>query len=348
MSEPEQLIMTHRLQLASELNNLGVADLGDGELEMASKYLDKAAGLVKGLPGCSAQESNDESQCLVNEQTNVFQREDYDEGMDTYCEPLRISPQNALCHEVYSSILFNQALCYVKRNAAREAYHLFRHSLEVLKDFCCGSEGDHIKMIAVYHNLGRIEYRCGLLENAIETYTKALEIANDSTGNKALLAKAATLNCLSVVYFQLEWADTEKALSLCQASLDTYRSVLGERTSSMRTATVLNNVGRIRFLREEYELALPLYQESLSMRRRLLGNKSRRMDFAATIFNIAQTCQALQEDEEALALYTEFLTIAKDHLGDKHRDIVATLKVSKRIVLAYPRICSATQYLTNC
>lgn len=308
---------------ASELNNLGVADLASEELEMADKYFSKAMELMRGLPGCSTSRSVSDTILHFSKQKNLFQREDYDEGMDTFNKPVRIDATNALCHEVYSSILYNQGQYCVTNNAEGKAYTLFCQSLAVLENGGC-SETERIKIVAILHNIGRIEYRCGLHDDAMNTYTKALETCHGSSSSKDVLAQAATLNCMAVVYFQLKKADTDKALSFCQTSLEIYRSILGSTASSTEIAAVINNLGRIQFLREEFKLALPAYREALSMRQKLLG--ADHMDVAATIFNIAQTSQALCEHEQALTCYEQFLGVARKHLGAKHRDIVAALK----------------------
>ena len=79
-------------------------------------------------------------------------------------------------------------------------------------------------------------------------------------GDGQLLQIAAALNCLSVLFFHLPVADTDKALVHCHLALKTYRSVLGEDVCTKEVATVLNNSGRILFLREHYKTGLSVYQ----------------------------------------------------------------------------------------
>ena len=326
----------HRIEHVAELNNLGVKDFQSDKLEMAEMYFAKAIELLKalgGLPFSTISPVSSDLPFAINSQimnrSGPFQREDYDEGMDVFTKAVPITKEDVLYYEhLLAIILFNLGNCYARQRLERDAYSLFYESLSMWQRSRLCFEGHHCGIILALHNIGRIEYRTGLYSDAVDTYTQALAVCEAYTmeHKQSALARAATLNCLSVIIFHLPECDTEKALSFCRNSLNLYRSIHGPLALTMEMATVMNNMGRIHFLRNEFKQALSIYMETLSMRRQIMGNNN--MDVAATIFNIAQTSHCLCNYERALAFYDEFLTIARAQLGEKHRDIVAAIKVS--------------------
>jgi tetratricopeptide (TPR) repeat protein len=339
----------HRMQHVFGLNNQGVKDFDSGKFETAETCFAKAIGLLKEIAGLSSIPYPQGGSCSPSKTNSrilntrgTFQREDYDEGMDIYGKAVSISSDDVDGYDQYEQllaiILLNQGNCYARQRRERDAYNAFCESLSLWQCCSLSLECEHGGIIAALHNIGRIEYRNGLHSDAISTYTRALEVceAPSMDDRQCAIARAATLNCLSVIFFHLPQADTEKALSLCHMSLNAYRSMQGPSAVTKETATVMNNIGRIHFLRNEFKVAMSVYMETLSMRRKLLGHKS--MDVAATIFNIAQTSHLLLNYDQALAYYGEFLTIARGNLGEKHRDIVATLKVSNLASTGVPRI----------
>lgn len=132
---------------------------------------------------------------------------------------------------------------------------------------------DTISLMALYHNLGHLQYRSGHYEDAVRTYSKALEIgrANANPSSHQLLELAATLNCLGVLCFHLPQADTEQAMALYQESLTLRYAVLGKDAQTKEIATTLNNIGRVHYMKGAHAPALEWYQRALLMRRQLLG-----------------------------------------------------------------------------
>jgi tetratricopeptide (TPR) repeat protein len=330
-------VQHHLMQHISGLNNLGVIDFDSGKLDTAQAYFSKAIGLLKGISGLSSHQFPPIGCCSASKTRILntrrsFQREDYDEGMDVYGNALSFTSERGGDHERYENLLaitlLNQGNCYVRQSLERDAYSSFYESISLWQRRSLCTECEHAGLISALHNIGRIEYQNGLYNDALSTYTRALDVCGAPSIEDRLcaLARAATLNCLSVVLFHLPQGDTEKALSLCHMSLKAYKLIQGPSAMTKEISTVMNNIGRIHFLRHEFKVAMSVYKEALPMRRKLLGNKS--TDVAATVYNIAQTSHALLSYDQALAYYGEFLTIAKENLGENHRDIVAALKVS--------------------
>lgn len=320
----------HQMEYAVELNNRAVVELNSGKLEMAQKYLARSVCILRSLPEMKSIDQTRYSAVSIEESSKihnsigVFQRQDYDEGMNVFYQAVSLT--NAEDNGLFDSLaiaLMNQGICYGQQRRERQAYSIFHQALALWQRSNHGCEGS----IMTLHNIGRLEYRSGLFNEAISTYEKALKLSekNSMEGRQYLSVRAATLNCLSVVYFHFPKVNTLKALSFCQSALAAYKSFQGNLTMSTEVASILNNIGRLYFIRDELEMAIPVYTEALLMRRQLLGD--RHMDVAATLFNLAQTSHALSRYDQALAFYDEFISIAQSILGEKHRDIVAALKV---------------------
>jgi len=144
--------------------------------------------------------------------------------------------------------------------------------------------GTTLSLMALYHNLGHLQYRSGHYEDAVRTYSKALEVGRSiiHPTSHQLLELAATLNCLGVLCFHLPQADTEQAMALYQESLALRFAVLGKDAQTKEIATTLNNIGRVHYMKGAHAIALEWYQRALLMRRQLLGPDH--LDVAAVRF----------------------------------------------------------------
>ena len=236
----------------------------------------------------------------VSKNLYIYQRGEYDEGMHTYSSPLPLEATAGLSmHAVTSTILFNLGQLYLRLNEEQEATEAFLQALQIMhmgspsggpggmavdtkKDNAAGDEKAcgqvatppaTISLMALYHNLGHLQYRSGHYEDAVRTYSKALEVgrANAHPSSHQLLELAATLNCLGVLCFHLPQADTEQAMALYQESLTLRYAVLGKDAQTKEIATTLNNIGRVHYMKGAHASALEWYQRALLVRRQLLG-----------------------------------------------------------------------------
>jgi tetratricopeptide (TPR) repeat protein len=113
-------------------------------------------------------------------------------------------------------------------------------------------------------------------------------------------------------------------MEMLHKALSIRRRLLGSMHRDV--STVLNNIGRIHFLRNEFEDALvKVYQEALYIQRNTLG-PTNHIDIAAIIYNTGQTHHHLGQLESAMELYNEFLVLAKVQLGNEHRDMAIMYK----------------------
>lgn len=269
----------------------------------------------------------------------IYQRGEYDEGMHGYSDPVTLHADIVSTKNAATTIVFNLGQLYLRLNDDDEALKSFLRALQLGQwgSECLGkaSATGGVSLMAVLHNIGHVQYRNGHYEDAIKTYSNALEILrganqyNVNDGSNHLLELAGTLNCLGVCHFHLPKADTEKALAYYREALALRRAVLGQDAQTKEIATCINNIGRVFYLEGDHSTALEHYRVALSMRRTLFGNFH--LDVAATIYNAGQTHHHRRELDQAMILYKEFLTIAKNRLGYYHRDVAAMLKCMAQI-----------------
>jgi tetratricopeptide (TPR) repeat protein len=249
----------------------------------------------------------------------IFQRQDYDEGMFVYSEPLvNDKEQSELIRSV--SLLYNMAIDHVRYRKYAEARRYFELGLLKLAEGC---EDPMAPLISVqlYHNLAYCFYCLGQNQEATKFYRAALKLVRDcDLGHWHL---AASLNCVAVIQYHDESSGfADNALYFFQECLAAFRKFKGP--SSKEVATVLNNIGRCHFAECSYDKAIEVYEEALPIRRSLLEDDS--IDVAATICNMGQAHHQRNELDKAMACYEEFMAIAPAKLGENHRDVAAICK----------------------
>jgi tetratricopeptide (TPR) repeat protein len=359
MVVPECTNSLIQIEMISRLNNLGCVCL-DGEtsdLSQAGNYFRRALAKVNELllfnEPFATIESNKlnntfaEQELAVSNANNslyVYQRGEYDEGMHGYSEPIPFHPDMVSTKNAAATIVFNLGQLYLRLNNNEEAKHSFLRALQLgqwgsdclRKPFSTSTTTTGgVSLLAVLHNIGHVQYRSGNYEDAIKTYSHALDVLkgqhqyhyNDSNGS--LLELADTLNCLGVCHFHLPQPDTQKALSFYHEALALRRAVLGQDAQTKEIATYINNCGRVFYLTGEHNAALEHYKVALSIRRALYGDDH--LDVAACMYNLGQTHHNRRELDQAMALYQQFLAIAKKRLGYFHRDVCTMLKCMAQI-----------------
>ena len=346
-----------QIEMVARLNNMGCACLEGGsslDIPTAESYFRRALAKVNDLMPFSPLSlfSLPISSCAATSSSSskhfyVFQRGEYDEGMHGYSDPVLLNADAVSAQTAIATLHFNLAQLHLRRNSDEEALPSFLRALQMLGqqqqpwdllDEASTNESTTtlvggVSLMAALHNVGHVHYRNGSYDDAIKTYTRALEICKASFAaepdSSHLLELSGTLNCLGVCHFHLATADTEHALSYYTESLAIRRAVLGKDACTQEIATLLNNIGRVHYMLADHDTALSFYSQSLTMRRALFGNDH--LDVAATLFNAAQTFHHRADLEQAMDLYNEFLKIAKKHLGYHHRDVAAMLKCMAQI-----------------
>jgi tetratricopeptide (TPR) repeat protein len=332
----KQLRFCSSLDSLSVLTEIGIANFFIGKYERAEKFFSRALYRVDVLYLCNTvhqlsieylEMSGDASWKILPSQSDAsidqieddlqanHKQHEYDEGMHIYDNILSVS-ENGGIDSIASILFYNIAQTFARRNKYQDAKTWFERALvrsQITADFAPENS------VKILHNLGNCAYRIGNNEEAMKSYKCALSMALKFSLNEHDLA--VSLNCVGVLHF-LEQKDeeTETALQLLQQSLGLYRSSC---SSFVQIATVLNNIGRVHYLRSEFVQALTVYEECLQLRRQL-GNHP--MDVAVTIYNIGQTYHQLGRLEESLKFYKDFLCKIKPQLGAKSRDVATVYK----------------------
>lgn len=329
-----------QLEMVARLNNMGVACVESSELPEAGQFFKRSLKKANEMTffGSLAQSATlptnqDDSTNGggVSKNLYIYQRGEYDEGMHTFANPIRINAELSTIHTATATILFNLGQIQVRLNDNEEAERSFVRACQVEWSSSGGgcslkAKTGGVSIMAILHNIGNVQYRMGRYEDAIKSYSKALDLCRGSyvESSHQMLEVAATLNCLGVLYFHLPKADTEKAMAYYQESLAISRAVLGQDAVTKEIATTINNIGRIHYMKGEHTLALEVYSEALTMRKSLFGNNH--LDVAATVYNAGQTFHQCGNLDKAMELYGQFLAIAKSRLGYQHRDVAIMLK----------------------
>lgn len=239
------------------------------------------------------------------------QRHEYDEGMDVYEEPESVH-DTFDADSISARLLYNIGLTKMKLGQYESALSLFEKTLSKIR---LSGEKNSQLLLQVLHKMGYTHYRRANNTKATRHFRQALTLAVHESLNRSTVA--ACLNCLGVIHLHSYGSDTEKLLRLFKQSLSLYRESLGSKQKDI--ATVLNNIGRVYYLRCEYENALEIYAEALSIRKEILGEDS--IDSAATTYNHGQTYHRLGLLDDALIFYNRFLGMMKASQGSNDRDI---------------------------
>ncbi|CAB9507431.1 Kinesin light chain [Seminavis robusta] len=294
-------------------------------------------------------------QAEPNRSLYIYQRESYDEGMYMYSTPLAVTATQSRIR-MEATLLYNLGQAHLQNLEHEEAKELFQLALQVLENEYMAADvvdTDIVSPFLIRHNLGNCCYRLGENDAAIGHYQAALQMSVQAASNvgtsttlmatansrQRLLDLAASYNCVAVLRFHQSHPSepSDTALDYLQVALASYTSVLGSTSNNnsssnannadscctKEVATVLSNIGRVYFLRADYEKALELFQRSLAIRQWVLEAHS--VDIATAMFNVGQTHHRCGNLEAAMTYYRGFLETAQVQLGTEHRDFAAGL-----------------------
>lgn len=329
-----EMLSTPRPVLVSMLNNKGVIYIERRQYAQATKSLSRALRMAEkesSIEEISQQEKvvddidqawptvRKELSCLNllstssvessdTSKTPFKHRAEYDEGMDYFKNPLRLSDTS---RSVDGTILFNLARVHHNQGSYDDALGLYKRSLRALEKWpVC----DEPLTLAILFGIGQIQYIRGDHNDSLKTYMTSLNFARSKFGES--LEVAACMNCIGVLHYIMPKGDSDTALEALKTSIRLRVSILGDE--HIDVGTTWNNIGRIYFQQGKYDKAMDSYRRALRIRRREQGDS---VDVAATIFNIGQVYHQQGDRDRALRHYQEFLKLAKKHFGDYHRDI---------------------------
>jgi len=258
---------------------------------------------------------------------------EYDEGMHTYNDPLFIytanNPPDISDETVRSTVLYNLGIAHMHLGDDEEAFTYLSILIDLhqkLKPSLCKNEFSGASMVAILSNIGHIYFRAGKYEEALIRYKEAVEITRDCHSYYHLDV-AAALNAIGVLRLHslpsIEPTEVEVTLAFFTEAHAIRNAILGH-DEDKHTATVLNNIGRAKFITGDYEAAYAYHSLCFDIRRKVLV--SNHLDVAATLNNMAQASSMMKHSKRALGFYEEYLEIASEKLGMKHIDITATVR----------------------
>lgn len=321
------------LDAVTTLNEVGVSQLRFGRYEEAELSFSRAMQRVYGVYSfnhiqCTDYNTIDESAAwrnIASSETRTsssksplnYQRDEYDEGMFIYTEavPVPVTDNSDSC---LAALAYNLAQTYVRMDRFEDAILLLELANARLHTGSGGLSNSTVNSAMIHHNIGHCFYRLAKNDHALAHYQIALVKATEM--NMAPIHQAAAMNCIAVLHFHQNACQIDQALDLLKEGLFIYRTAFG--SDSKVAATVINNIGRIYYLKGEYDQALTTYREALRIRRKL----GPAIDRAATVYNTGQTHHQRGELDDAMRLYLEFLEIAKDLFGPNHRDVAIIYK----------------------
>jgi len=256
---------------------------------------------------------------------------EYDEGMHTYHDPLFIyAAKNPPEETVRSTVLYNLGIAHMHLGDDEEAFNYFSILIDLHQragkkakpnpSLCKGAS-----MVAILSNIGHIHFRTGKYDEALASYKEVVEITRDCHSYYHLDI-AAALNSIGVLRIHslpsIDPKEVDVTLAFFTEAHAIRNAILGH-DEDRHTATVLNNIGRAKFITGDYETAYACHSLSYNIRQKVLV--SNHLDVAATLNNMAQASSMMKHSKRALGLYEDYLDIATEKLGMKHIDIAATV-----------------------
>ena len=168
-----------------------------------------------------------------------------------------------------------------------------------------------------YHQLGIIKSNQGNYKQAIEYYTKALELAK-----KTLPANhpdlATSYNNMAGVYEDM--GEYSKALSFYEKALEMQQKTLPANHPDL--ATSYNNMAGVYRHMGEYSKALSFYEKALEMQQKTLP--ANHPDLATFYNNMAGVYRHMGEYSKALSFYEKALEMRQKTLPANHPDLATS------------------------
>src|ERR1035437_558044 len=213
--------------------------------------------------------------------------------------------------------LANQYFDLAKKNENSSRFDsaiFYAEKVQALNIKYLGEES--IKNANVLNLLGRLYWRDGKYDLALEHNFKALQIRKDILGEKHPDV-AASYNAIGTVYD--DKGEYDLALVYHFKALQIRKETLREKHPDV--ALSYNNIGAVYFKNGEYDKALEYFFKSLQILKEILGEKHRLV--AISYNNIGTVYEFKDEYDLALEYHFKALQIYKEIFGEKH-PLVAT------------------------
>ncbi|KAI2498634.1 TPR repeat [Fragilaria crotonensis] len=191
----------------------------------------------------------------------VYQRDEYDEGMHAYSQPIHIDYDCMDNAQIMAAILYNLGQGLVQQGAYEEAlgwFHASHREIKGIRHRCFSA----INVVAIHHNLGHCTYRL----EALEVYVEALRIRRLLLGDN--MDVAATIYNTGQTHHQM--GNHDLAMSLYQEFLQIATRRLGSEHRDV--AIIYKCIAQIHHERKEFDIAMEMFLKALKAGRAALGD----------------------------------------------------------------------------
>ncbi len=256
---------------------------------------------------------------------------DYDEGMASLSQPFPICDE---CGDTYgnastkAAIFFNLGIAHSRIGDSQEALVYLEKSLKLQGATASAFGGDERTttingptLHMILHNIGHLHWKNARYTEAIHSYSQALDkLSSNPSEFQEQLVISSTMNCIAVSMVYAGEPNTDDILTIFERALAMRLGALPRGKYDREAATIINNCGRVRFIRGEFVAAFKIYKEAFNQRVAALGKDH--MDVAASLFNMAQTREYQGCIPEAIDLYKEFVGSISGQRGNGNIDMM--------------------------
>lgn len=310
-------------------------------IQLSHPKMSFSSTTLEKIESSTLSESNDK--ILVKKTYNPARREIApDEGLHSYTRTLAIplesdesmgeeSKLDAIIsfQSIEGILCFNLGICYVLSDQDQEAELYFSRTQSLLLSqgsihdssdgiplncayYDVQEESFQLDSLAVQHNIGLLSYRAERYEESLECFVSSLAKSIKKYGRDDVRV-AIALNSIGVLLTHANesssFSENEEsykyALEVLEESLSIRRRILIPQTSDKETGTVLNNIGRVKFLLGDYEGALEYHDYAYKVRAIALGEDH--IDTGVAAFNIGKSYHSMRRPDDAFKYYSLYV-----------------------------------------
>jgi len=287
------------------------------------------------------EDDHDQAETPGGVDTNPYK---YDEGMDAFAHPQKLS---LVAHDediqddklyIEAIITFNHGICCSLLGQFYQAEDYFIDTHCILSSRNLNRDDDKkLHQVTVHLNEGHNYYRAGKYDEALDAYWDAIHQAETEKGSEMLLG--AALNCVGVVKFTSvvkENGDSGSSPTPTSNDGDTFGNDISKfdesisalnnalslvlqthapeidspqktRQKELFMATIVNNIGRVRYCIEDHEGALPFFKKAYTVRLAHFGAEN--LDVCMSALNVGLCLHKVGEADEAMTYYRHYIDV---------------------------------------
>lgn len=265
-------------------NSIGTVYYNKNDHNNCLNYYDKILGLLTKM----GDDLSPEMAVIYYQIANVYRDiDDDDDALSFYNKAKSI---NDISEEKINGLYQGIALLYKKQGHLEEALKYMKTELEV-RNHNKSEDSDYSD---IYNNIGSIYKDMDDFENAIENYTKALQVSKDNFGE--LHPHIAVIyNNLGTVYSEM--GNFQESLNYFLKAVEINKEILGE--NSLEIANNKNNLATIYYELGHYNDALDCYVDAINIFSMYYGEIHSSISLCYNgIAHIFSTCEQYAEAEK--------------------------------------------------